>query len=79
MAELEELEQEDLDAQLLEVDNPPLADDLPSVPTAEPSSSSKCRMPFLIGGAACSVYCWCVFGCSSFGGSTSVVHLSNAQ
>ena len=36
MAELEELEQEDLDAQLLEVGNP-VADELPSVPSAEPS------------------------------------------
>ena len=35
MAELEELEQEDLDAQLLEVGNP-VADDLRSVPSAEP-------------------------------------------
>ena len=39
MAELEELEQEDLDAQLLEVGNP-VADDLPSVPSAEPKG--KC-------------------------------------
>jgi len=42
MAELEELEQETLDAQLLEVG--PTADDLPSVPTADPiapSTSSK--------------------------------------
>ena len=40
MAELEELEQEDLDAQLLEISGPAV-DELPSVPTAEPSSSSK--------------------------------------
>lgn len=40
MAELEELEQEDLDAQLLEISTPAV-DELPSVPTAEPSSSSK--------------------------------------
>ena len=39
MAELEELEQEDLDAQLLEVGNP-VADDLPSVPSTEPKG--KC-------------------------------------
>ena len=42
MAELEELEQEDLDAQLLEISGP-VVDELPSVPTAEPSSSSKTR------------------------------------
>ncbi len=35
MAELEELEQEDLDSQLLEVGGP-ATDSLPSVPTAEP-------------------------------------------
>ena len=40
MAELEELEQEDLDAQLLEVGNP-VADELPSVPSAEPAKG-KC-------------------------------------
>ena len=42
MAELEELEQEDLDAQLLEISGPAV-DELPSVPTAEPSGSSKTR------------------------------------
>lgn len=35
MAELEELEQEDLDEQLLDVEGP-ATDNLPSVPTAEP-------------------------------------------
>lgn len=35
MAELEELEQENLDEQLLEVTGP-ATDNLPSVPTAEP-------------------------------------------
>ena len=42
MAELEELEQEDLDAQLLEV-GPMATDDLPSVPTAEPAASSSSK------------------------------------
>jgi charged multivesicular body protein 4 len=42
MAELEDLEQEELDKQLLEVTGP-TADELPSVPTAEPASSSKGR------------------------------------
>jgi len=40
MAELEELEQEELDKQLLEVSGP-TADELPSVPTAEPAAASK--------------------------------------
>ena len=35
MAELEELEQEELDQQLLDV-GPSVTDQLPSVPTAEP-------------------------------------------
>jgi len=40
MAELEELEQEDLDSQLLEVGGP-ATEDLPSVPTAEPVAPSR--------------------------------------
>lgn len=39
MAELEELEQEELDEKLLDVG--PIADNLPSVPTAEPAGSRK--------------------------------------
>lgn len=41
MAELEDLEQEELDKQLLEVSHGPTADELPSVPTAEPAAASK--------------------------------------
>ncbi|XP_023930275.1 charged multivesicular body protein 4b [Lingula anatina] len=40
MAELEELEQEDLDAQLLEVGGP-VTDQLPSVPVSEPVAKTK--------------------------------------
>ncbi|XP_013380268.1 charged multivesicular body protein 4b [Lingula anatina] len=40
MAELEELEQEDLDAQLLEVGGP-VTDQLPSVPVTEPVAKTK--------------------------------------
>lgn len=39
MAELEEMEQEELDEKLLDVG--PMADDLPSVPTSEPAGSRK--------------------------------------
>lgn len=39
LAELEELEQEDLDEKLLDVG--PIGDDLPSVPTSEPAASRK--------------------------------------
>lgn len=39
MAELEELEQADLDEKLLDVG--PVADNLPSVPTTEPQASRK--------------------------------------
>ena len=39
MAELEELEQEDLDEKLLDVG--PIHDNLPSVPTSEPVASRK--------------------------------------
>lgn len=42
--ELEELEQEDLDAQLLNVGGA-VTDDLPSVPTADPSDSIAARAP----------------------------------
>lgn len=43
MAELEELEQEELDEKLLDVG--PVADNLPSVPTAEPAASRKVKAP----------------------------------
>ena len=39
MAELEELEQEELDAQILQIGPSPV--DLPSVPSAEPAAASK--------------------------------------
>ena len=39
MAELEDLEQEELDRALIDVG--PAADELPSVPTAEPAAASK--------------------------------------
>jgi charged multivesicular body protein 4 len=42
MAELEELEQEELDEQLLEVTGPS-TDNLPSVPTAEPVIPASCK------------------------------------
>jgi len=43
MAELEELEQETLDEKLLDVGPLPVTDDLPSVPTAEPSVPSTSK------------------------------------
>lgn len=43
MAELEELEQEELDEKLLDVG--PVADNLPSVPTTEPAASRKVKAP----------------------------------
>ncbi|XP_033754250.1 charged multivesicular body protein 4b-like isoform X2 [Pecten maximus] len=43
LAELEELEQEDLDEQLLNVG--PIMDDLPSVPTQEPKHKKKTAQP----------------------------------
>ena len=42
MAELEELEQEELDEKLLEVGGPS-TDNLPSVPVSEPAASSKSK------------------------------------
>lgn len=42
MAELEELEQEQLDEQLLEV-NGPATDQLPSVPSQEPAAKAKSK------------------------------------
>lgn len=41
MAELEELEQEELDEKLLDVN--PISDSLPSVPVAEPKQPKKGR------------------------------------
>lgn len=40
MAELEELEQAELDEKMLEI-GPALTDDLPSVPSSEPAAASK--------------------------------------
>ena len=45
-AELEELEQEELEKQLLDV-TPATKDQLPSVPAAEPAASSKYRLDSL--------------------------------
>ena len=42
MAELEELEQEELDEALLEVGGPS-TDELPSVPVSEPAASKKTK------------------------------------
>lgn len=42
MAELEELEQEELDRHLLDV-NGPSTDELPSVPTTEPASAARAK------------------------------------
>lgn len=47
MAELEELEQEDLDEQLLQVE-PAIGEELPSVPTVEPVAPKPSKSP-----------CWC--------------------
>lgn len=43
MAELEELEQEQLDEQLLEVGTPSADINLPSVPASEPIASTKSK------------------------------------
>lgn len=41
LAELEELEQEELDKRLLDVGPSPVMDELPSVPTAEPAAAAS--------------------------------------
>ncbi len=45
MAELEELEQEELDEQLIQIGGPS-TEELPAVPTAEPASSGEYHISF---------------------------------